>query len=72
MEHEEEKGKLKEIKWQRGKGVGMEKKARRRRGKGKEIKKMNKEKKRSEERYRKVLYYSNQLTLLKFHDLFQF
>lgn len=27
MEHEEEKGKLKEIKWQRGKGVGMEKKS---------------------------------------------
>lgn len=43
MEHEEEKGKLKEIKWQRGKGV-VEEKARRRVAKGK---------KRSEQRYGK-------------------
>lgn len=48
MKHEEEKAKLKEIKWQRGKG--MEEKGRRRViGRRKEIKKMNEGKKRSDE-----------------------
>lgn len=59
MKHEEGKAKLKEIKWQSEKGIEVEEKARRRVGKGEEIKKMNEGKKRSEERYEKVLYYSN-------------
>lgn len=42
MEHEEEKGKLKEIKWQRGKGV-VEEKARKRVAKGKEKRDLSKD-----------------------------
>lgn len=50
MKHEEEKAKLKEIKWQRGKGIEVEEKGRKRViGRRKEIKKMNEGKKRSDE-----------------------
>lgn len=49
MKHEEEKAKLKEIKWQRGKGIEVEEKGRRRVGREKEIKKMNEGKERSDE-----------------------
>lgn len=46
MKHEEEKGKLKEIKWQRGKGVQWRRKA-------EEEQRKRKGKKRSEQRYGK-------------------